>query len=651
MGNDFIFPLRRSKTMKNTGKIIYFLNVLLFVMGFGPSVWAHRSLVGEGEIWQIFSSAERVPVTSIEDSQWRETEITNNPEKPEGHRHIWYRKQISGADSMEHPAIFMDARRLTEIYLDGKLVYQFGLGKPFFPGWEWPFLTLPRKDKITVTIYQYSPTENIGFDVFRFGEKISIINNLNSLELSRFLIGFFVAFSGLLVFIFALLFSREKLLLSFSGSSVTAGLYHISTVHALGNLWFPSPYFWPYLMYASLYFLPVFLLAYLETLIGVGKWKITRVFLLSHFFYAVIALGLIIPGWVHMEDTMGYMQSFLLVTLTVHLVRVIVNIISKRDIEVILLFTGFIAFAVSAFIDLIFARLTASPIHNLSHFSLLFLDFFLILIVVRRYYFMQKKLREYSEDLEEKINDRTRELKTVIEKLEDDLGRAKIIQQKLLPDAVDLPGVRMRYLYLPMGEVGGDFIDIFPLDEHKIRVMIADATGHGIQAALLTMALKTDYEALKRSSLSIDKIMAELNFHFYTKYESLNSFFTAVIMDVDVKSRRYRMVSAGHPIQYYIQNQYHEELAKTGPLVGIKNFAEYQIRPGILHPDSRILLATDGLFEQENTSGKSFMDAKMPGLVAKGSDVTIEEIKKEFVKFKGKMPQQDDITVLLMCFR
>jgi len=637
--------------MKNTGKIIFFLNLLLLVMGFCPSVWAHRSLVGEGEIWQIFSSTERIPIASIDESQWKEAEITNNPPKPENHHHIWYKKDIENANKMEHPAVFMDARRLTEIYLDGKLIYQFGLGKPFFPGWEWPFLTLPRKEKITVTIYQYSPTKNIGFDVFRFGEKISIINNLNRMELSRFLIGFFVAFSGLLVFIFALLFSREKLLLSFSGFSVSAGLYHISTVHALGNLWFPSNYFWPYLMYASLYFLPVFLLVYLEALVGLGKWKITRFFLLSHLSYAFIALGLIVLGLVHMEDTMGYMQSFLLITLTVHLIRVIANIILKREVEVILLFSGFIVFAVFAFIDLISARLTASPIHNVSHFSLLVLDFFLILIVVRRYYFMQKKLREYSEDLEEKINDRTKELKIAIEKLEDDLGQAKIIQQKLLPEQVDLPGVRMRYLFLPMGEVGGDFIDIFPLDEHKIRVMIADATGHGIQAALLTMALKTDYEALKRSPLSIDRIMAELNFHFYTKYESLNSFFTAVIMDLDVKSRRYRMVSAGHPVQYYIQNQYHEELAKTGPLVGIKNFAEYQIRPGILHPDSRILLATDGLFEQENTSGKSFMEAKMPGLIAQGRDITIDEIKKEFVKFQGKMPQQDDVTVLLMCFR
>lgn len=640
--------------MKNKKKKNYFL-FLLFSFSFASDIAPLENYVGNGNEWYIFYSKKYIDFEKISKNDWKKTVRTNNPDKPNDYHHIWYRKKIIGADRFKVPAIFVDIRRLTKIYIDGKEIYQFGSSEnKFFPGWEWAFLSISNKKEQEITIYQYSPTKNIGFHTFRFGEKISILNNLSSVEMSRFMIGYFITLSGLIVLFFALIFNRDKLLLYFSGFSIVAGLYHISTVHALGYLWFPNKYFWPYLMYASMYYIPVFLLPYFELIIGKGKFQITRIFVWAHILYANIALLLIALRIVHMEDTMGYAQSFLLVTTTVHLYRMFSLLLRQREIEILILSSGVIIFLIFSGVDLIFARLTASPINNISHFSILIFDLFLVFIIIRRFRLMQLKLKNYSESLEEKISERTKELKEIIIKLENDVDRARIIQQKLLPDNKSIiPGIVIDYIFRPMSQVGGDFIDFHIINKNKIRIMLADATGHGIQAALLTMALKTDYEALKREDIALNEIMERLNSSFHQKYESLNSFFTAVLIDIDLSQNTYYIVSAGHPVQYYISDTFFEEIEKTGPLVGIKPEVNYKVIPGIIYSNSTMVLTTDGLLEQENKNGHNFQETNFFSLLKSASSYKkdfIQVIEKEFIRFHKSVPQYDDVTVIAIYF-
>lgn len=636
-------------------KVLYILLFFLYLSGIN-TIFSLESFTDGSHYWKIFHSNHYVSIDNIKNDQWVKSFRTNNPYKPDEHHHIWYQKKILNTEKYKHPAIFMDVRRLTRIYFDKKEVYRFGNeNNSFFPGWNWVTLTVPHKKNVELSIYQYSPTKNIGFHTFRFGEKNGILNNLTNIEMSRFLIGFFVAMSGFIVLLLALLYSRDKMLIYFSGFSITSGLYHVSTVHALGFLWISNEYFWPYLMYASMYFMPVFLLLYFELIIGRGKWQITRIFIWAHTVYAIGAMGLIAFKIVHMEDTMGYAQSFFIITIAVHLIRMSISLITRHEKEIILLSTGVIIFLLLSLWDLVFARLTASPVNNISHFSIFIFDFFLVFIIIRRFRLMQLRLKSYSESLEEKISERTMELKKVIDTLEEDIEQARVIQQKLLPPSkIDIPGMQIEYLYRPMSQVGGDFIDFYQMGEKQFRILLADATGHGIQAALLTMALKTDYEALKRKDIEVDEIMRLLNESFYQKYQSLDSFFTAVLFDINLSEKKYRMVSAGHPNQYYVSENFYEELERTGPLVGIKPHVEYKIIPGNIESDSIILLTTDGLLEQENKSGKTFQREKFFELIKKPhlwKENFIDLLKNEFDHFHEGVPQYDDVTVISIRFR
>ncbi|EMO09928.1 stage II sporulation protein E domain protein [Leptospira borgpetersenii str. Noumea 25] len=82
--------------------------------------------------------------------------------------------------------------------------------------------------------------------------------------------------------------------------------------------------------------------------------------------------------------------------------------------------------------------------------------------------------------------------------MKEELNLAKKLQTEILPDIPSVAGIQIHSMYLPMMEVGGDLYDLFQIRPGVLRVFLADATGHGIQAALLTMTLKGILESIKK---------------------------------------------------------------------------------------------------------------------------------------------------------
>lgn len=106
---------------------------------------------------------------------------------------------------------------------------------------------------------------------------------------------------------------------------------------------------------------------------------------------------------------------------------------------------------------------------------------------------------EQSQMLKQLIFERTKELDISLAGIKKDLSVAKKIQSNILPDKIDsLDRLKFCIRYIPLQEVGGDFYDISKNQEGDVRVLVADATGHGVQGALVTMAIKGEYEILKQ---------------------------------------------------------------------------------------------------------------------------------------------------------
>jgi two-component system, sensor histidine kinase LadS len=263
----------------------------------------------------------------------------------------------------------------------------------------------------------------------------------------------------------------------------------------------------------------------------------------------------------------------------------------------------------------------------------------------------QNLISKQNEFLESQVSIRTMELKSALTEIKQDLNFAKRIQSKILPLSLTrLDKLNINSRYIPMEEVGGDYFDIFKLNNDCIRVFIADATGHGVQAALITMLIKSEYEGIKESFESHGLVLETINNVFLNKYMSLNCLFSCFIVDIDVLNNKIKYSSAGHPNQLLIKDKNIIELSRTGRLIGLKKQSAFQDKIEDFEGENKLLLYTDGLFEEFNLNEEEFGEERILKIVEsqfnQNIDFTIEELLKATKAFLESNVYQDDITII-----
>ncbi|MCB1142417.1 MAG: SpoIIE family protein phosphatase [Leptospiraceae bacterium] len=263
----------------------------------------------------------------------------------------------------------------------------------------------------------------------------------------------------------------------------------------------------------------------------------------------------------------------------------------------------------------------------------------------------QKNLEKLNFELEHKVAERTRELNENVKLLKRDMTFAKNIQMKLLPEeSKEISGLLFISKYLPMEEVGGDYFDIIRISPGRIRVLIADATGHGVQGALITLLIKSEFDLIKYSERNPSHVVGLLNKSFYEKYYFLNSYFTCFLIDIHTDKKEIRYCSAGHPDQLLLSANNLTPLSKTGKMAGVMNKVKFlEIRKPFF-PGDKLFLYTDGLFEEFNKFEKEFGEENVYQVFSTFHKDSISSIVgKIFAKldeFLGDSQKQDDITIV-----
>ena len=112
-------------------------------------------------------------------------------------------------------------------------------------------------------------------------------------------------------------------------------------------------------------------------------------------------------------------------------------------------------------------------------------------ILSERFNEMTAQIKSYTTNLQGLVDERTKELNSTLDIIRHDLKIAHKIQQNILPKAIKIKGLQITTKYLPMTEVGGDIYNIEEISPGYVRIFIADATGHGVQAAMVTFAIKS----------------------------------------------------------------------------------------------------------------------------------------------------------------
>ena len=238
---------------------------------------------------------------------------------------------------------------------------------------------------------------------------------------------------------------------------------------------------------------------------------------------------------------------------------------------------------------------------------------------------MAEGLKRHRDHLEELVHERTNDLEARGEELEHsrdqlealvhllehqadvaqrDLHRAEVIQRSLLPHSPPpLPDFTVQTLYRPGRSVGGDLYDVVGVGDRHVVIVIADASGHGVSAAMLSVLFKHRLRVVDEASgrpRRPAEALRTLNASLRRDITAPGLFITAAYCLLDTENRELVVSSAGHPPLIWLQaNGETRNIDATGPALGLyadAAFAEHRCRLG---QGDQILLYTDGLLDPE----------------------------------------------------
>jgi two-component system, sensor histidine kinase LadS len=255
------------------------------------------------------------------------------------------------------------------------------------------------------------------------------------------------------------------------------------------------------------------------------------------------------------------------------------------------------------------------------------------------------------QNLEQVVSNRTQQLNQTLKDIQKDIQMAKRIQMDTLPDSSwSSSAIEFARIFQPMSIIGGDTFDLSEIRKGYFRVFLADATGHGVQAALITMAIRSEYQGIKRSASNPSELLKDLNETFMREYYSLNIIFSCCVLDIDTNSGKAFFSAAGHPHQVLVSKGTVYKLEKTGRIIGLSLDSKYNMLELEVKPKDRLYLYSDGILEQVNQEDKEFGESKLEDYLSRNHNidikVTISELESFFHSYRKNIPQSDDLTVL-----
>jgi serine phosphatase RsbU (regulator of sigma subunit)/predicted ester cyclase len=238
------------------------------------------------------------------------------------------------------------------------------------------------------------------------------------------------------------------------------------------------------------------------------------------------------------------------------------------------------------------------------------------------------------------------------ERIEQELKVARSIQQASLPEKVpDLEGWQISPYYQPAREVGGDFYDFHLFSEGRLGLVVGDATGKGVPAALVMSSTRSMLRALARASNSPGEVLEQVNDLLVTDIPP-NMFVTCFYAILDSESGRLRYANAGHDLPYLHRGRGEaEELRARGMPLGLMPGMSYEEKEIELGYGHGVLFYTDGLVEAHDPKGEMFGFPRLRALVAQhGEERVLEDfLLEELYTFVGEgWEQEDDITLLTL---
>ena len=255
-----------------------------------------------------------------------------------------------------------------------------------------------------------------------------------------------------------------------------------------------------------------------------------------------------------------------------------------------------------------------------------------------------------------------RKLSEAHDQLKADLRSAAIFQQSFLPHQLPRSDVfNYAWSYQPCNTIGGDYLNIFPINDHYVGVVIVDVSGHGVQSALASVAISQEFQWLTSSeNQTVDPTQPEqvasyLNGKHQISMET-EIYFAMFYGALNLQDRSIRYLSAGipNPIQTRANGQV-ISLEGYGMPIGVvpnPSFAQGEME---FRPDDRLFIYSDGVVEAFSPTkdqwGEERCKQKLAELNSASLDETIYQLEKSVNLWTGKRVLDDDLSIIgIECF-
>ena len=241
------------------------------------------------------------------------------------------------------------------------------------------------------------------------------------------------------------------------------------------------------------------------------------------------------------------------------------------------------------------------------------------------------------------------------ERIDADLSIATQIQADMLPRIFpafpEKKEVGIFASMTPAKEVGGDFYDLFLIDDTHLALVIADVSGKGVPAALFMVIAKTLIKNRIQTGESPAEALGVVNNQLCEGNEA-QYFVTVWLAVIDLKTGDALEANAGHEYPAMRKGSGPYELIKTKHSPAVATYEGLKFRQSQFHldPGDRLFVYTDGVTEATNAQNELFGETRLLEALNRNPDALpmdlLPSVKKEIDAFVGDAPQFDDITML-----
>ncbi|HEX9654554.1 MAG TPA: SpoIIE family protein phosphatase [bacterium] len=241
----------------------------------------------------------------------------------------------------------------------------------------------------------------------------------------------------------------------------------------------------------------------------------------------------------------------------------------------------------------------------------------------------------------------------VLEKrrIDEELNMAQRIQRELLPSELpDNDYLQIAAVAEPARIVGGDFYDVIPMSGDRLGVVIADACGQGLPAAMLVSQI----QALMRSEISnghsVSRVLQNVNQQLSSLLPG-SRFVTLFYGVIACGTGEFEYATAGHTHPILIQDDGHcRQLAAGGPALGLMQRASFETARLQLGSGDLIVLFTDGVSETMNSNHEEYGEDRLAGLLVQNrllacADI-LQVVRESLRAFGGAKSIPDDRTLM-----